>query len=103
VTVRVPPTIIRRRNLTHEITSHGGEEWHRQLRHLRSQHFPRAVIIDELAGSKATADGLARLLRSFDLEPFAYVPIIDFSPARPLPGVPTYPLYRIPYPRSEHG
>lgn len=103
VTVRVPPAIIRGRNLNHEINSRVSEEWHRQLRHLRDQHFPRAVIIDELAGSKATADGLTRLLRSFGLEPFAYVPIIDFSPARPLPGVPTYPLYRIPYPRSEHG
>jgi hypothetical protein len=103
VAVRVPPAVIRGRNLNHELDRRSDEEWHRQLRHLKNQHFPRAVIIDEFAGSKLTADGLARLLRAFDLEPFAYVPIIDLSPERTLPGIPTYPLYRIPYPRNEHG
>jgi hypothetical protein len=103
VAVRVPPAVIRGRNWNQEAARRRNEGWHRQLRHLHNQHFSKTVIIDEIAGSKLTAEGLVRLLRSFDLEPFAFVPIIDFSPGRPLQGVPTYPLYRIPYPRGEHG
>jgi hypothetical protein len=101
VTIRVPPPVIRGRNWAREVSQREDEDWHRQLRHLKRQHFPTAVIIDEIAGSKTTAEGLVRLLRSFDLEPFAYIPIIDFSPDRPLRGVPTYPLYRIPNPRGD--
>ena len=101
VTIRVPPTVIRGRNWAREVSQREDQDWHRQLRHLKRQHFSTVVIIDEIAGRKTTADGLVRLLRSFKIEPFAYVPIIDFSPDRPLRGVPTYPLYRIPNPRGD--
>lgn len=99
VTVRVPPSVIRGSNWQREVSQRVGEDWHRQLRHLRDQRFSSVVIIDEIAGRKTTAEGLVRLLRSFEIEPFAYVPIIDFSPSQPLRGIPTYPLYRIPNPR----
>jgi len=99
VTVRVPPSVIRGSNWRREVSQRVSEDWHRQLRHLGNQRFPSVVIVDEIAGRKTTAEGIARLLRSFGLEPFAYVPIIDFSPDRPLKGVATYPLYRISNPR----
>jgi hypothetical protein len=99
VTVRVPPAVIRGQHWKREVIRRHEEDWQRQLRHLRAQRLRSVVIIDEFAGSKATADGLARLLRFFEVEPFAYVPIIDFSPDLSIRGLPTYPLYRLPNPR----
>jgi hypothetical protein len=96
VTVRVPRNIIKPRTRRTETAKQRDGRWRRQLEHLAKQHFRQILIIDETAGSKATANALVRILREFELQPLAFVPIIDFSPDIRIPGVQTYPLYILP-------
>jgi hypothetical protein len=99
VTVSVPPRLLRRAEVRRALDGSHDEDWHRQLRHLKSQRFANVVLIDETAGDGTTVKGMVRLLRVFDLRPLAFVPVIDFVPGRKLDGVRIHPLYQIPNPR----
>ena len=73
--------------------------WRRQLRHL-SDRGGKVVILDEFRASGTTARTMRGILKLHGIEPRALVPIIDFSEAGDLDGLPVHPLYRIRAARS---
>ncbi|MFE0131829.1 hypothetical protein ACFWY6_09660 [Streptomyces sp. NPDC059037] len=52
-------------------------------------------MLDEFRASGHTARAMLSLLLNREIQPVAYIPILDFSDETDLDGLPVRPLYRI--------
>jgi adenine/guanine phosphoribosyltransferase-like PRPP-binding protein len=100
VTVRIPRTVLDEVDDRKYLTEQRNEEWHRQLRHLGDRKA-RVVLIDEFRMHGTTERAMLSLLQQFEVEPLAYIPILDFSGHQDPEGLSVYPLYSIPATRND--
>ncbi|MCX4671046.1 hypothetical protein OG453_30870 [Streptomyces sp. NBC_01381] len=101
VTIRIPSEV-----LGHHTSADGrsvagvrrgrtsSDIWERQLHHLRGSRS-KVVMLDEFRASGHTARAMLSLLLNREIQPVAYIPILDFSDETDLDGLPVHPLYRI--------
>lgn len=77
------------------------EGWERQLRLLAKSRNRWVVMIDEFNGSGHTAEAMRMVTKKFDIEPMAYLPVIDRNPNAQPSGINPCPLYTIDSPRPQ--